>query len=129
VTGDIGLIGSIELAGLEPFDGVSDGARTAGDHSDASRRERLVRIRAAVSGKDELDVLGRHELARLNTGATAERGVGVLDGFDFHGVRINDQEVRTTAEAGIDFYIQRWATGRDCDFHQTSSFLRDFLLR
>jgi hypothetical protein len=117
VTGNGGPTGRIELSGFELFDGISHGARTTRDHSDAGGGERRVGIRAAITGENELHVLGCHELSRLNTGPSAERSVRVLDGFEFHGVRIDDQEVRAAAEPRIEVGIQRWATSCDCDSH------------
>jgi hypothetical protein len=129
MTGDVRLIGGTELSGLEPLDGISHRPRTAGDHPYAGSRKRLMCIRAAVAGKDKLDVLARHELRRLNTGPTAPRNVRILNGFEVQGVRINDQEVRAAAEARIEVRIQRWLASRDCDFHQSLAFLRNCLLR
>ena len=125
MTGDVRLTGSSDLSGFESLDGVSSGARTADDHANAGRRERLVGIRAAVAGKDELHVLGGHELGRLNAGPAAARHVRVLDGFELQGVRIDDQEVRAAPEARIEVRLQGRLTGGDSDFHQSFSFLEN----
>ena len=71
MTGNGRLAGTIELSGLELFDDISHGARTTGDYSDAGGGERLVGVRAAIARENELHVLRRHELGRLNTGPTA----------------------------------------------------------
>jgi hypothetical protein len=122
VTGYVRPSGNIEFSGLEPLDGISDGARTAEHHADAGGGKRLVGIRTAIAGEDELHVLARQELARLNPGPTAEGDIGILDGLEVQGVRIDDQEVCAAPKAGINVGIQRRPSACDCDLHQ-SSFL------
>jgi hypothetical protein len=74
-----------------------------------------------MTGENVLHAFVRHELGRLNTSPAAELNVGVLDGLDVQRVRINDQEVRASTEAGINIPIQRRLVSCDRDSHQIPS--------
>ena len=74
-------------------------------------------IRTAMAGQYELRPLLRQQLCGLDTGTLAERDVRVLNGLSFHRVRLDDEEVRASAEAGVNVRIQIRRRRRDCYSH------------
>ena len=122
MTGDIGLTGRIELSCLELLNHVLDRAGTSRDHSDIRSGKRLMSIRSAIAGQHELHTFFRQQLGRLDAGPSTERNIRVLDGFEFHGIRINDQEICTTAKPRVYNCIQRGSNGCNSDLHDKSSF-------
>jgi hypothetical protein len=102
VCGDVRLIRGLELTGLELLGHLPNRAAAADDHADAGRRQGLVGIRAAVAGQNVLDALVHHEPGGLNPGSLTERLAGVVNHLEAHAVRLNDQEIRATAEPRVD---------------------------
>jgi hypothetical protein len=111
----------LQLPGLELFDSVSDGTAATRDYADAGGHEGLVRVWTAVARKDELDLLARHQLRRLNTGTSSERDVWIFDHFERHAIWIDNQEVRTSAEPGIQVSLQCGSRSCDCYFQERLS--------
>jgi len=106
MTGDIGLTGCIELPRLELLNHVLDRAGTSRDYSDIRSGKRLMSVRPAIAGQHVLHPFSRQQLGRLDAGPSTERNIQVLDGLEFHGVRIDDQEIGTTAKPRVYIGIQ-----------------------
>jgi len=122
VVRDVGCGRWSNRAYLELFNHRSRGARASKDDPDTRGCQRLVSIGAAIAGQHDLNVFSRQQLSRLDSRATAQGDIGILDGLKFHGFRVDDEEVRAPAKARVYRRIQRSSGCRKSDFHGPISF-------
>ena len=106
LAGHVRFIHGIQLPRLELFKHVHGRSAAAYNHANPRRRERLIRLGPAIACQDELDVLFRHQLGRLDTRTAAQHHARILHRFEIHAVGIDDQKTRAASEPGIDVRFQ-----------------------